>query len=39
VRRVLPSLGRFDWSPVVVIILANILLFFIVPLSHGIVGI
>lgn len=39
VRRVLPTLGRFDWSPVAVIILANILLFFVVPLSHGIVGI
>lgn len=35
VRRVLPRFGRFDFSPVVVIIVANVLLILITPVSHG----
>ena len=35
VRRVLPMFGRFDFSPVAVILLANIGLIFVTPISHG----
>lgn len=35
IRRLLPMFGRFDFSPVAVILLANIGLIFVTPLSHG----
>ncbi len=35
VRRVLPRFGQFDFSPVVVIIITNILLILVAPVSHG----
>lgn len=38
VRRVLPNIGRFDFSPVVVILLANVLIILITPLSHGFIA-
>lgn len=35
IRRVLPMFGRFDFSPIVVILLANVLLILVTPISHG----
>ncbi len=35
VRKIIPMFGRFDLSPIVVIILANVLLTLVTPASHG----
>ena len=35
VRKIIPMFGRFDLSPIVVIILANVLLMLVTPISHG----
>ena len=35
VRRIIPMFGRFDFSPIVVILLTNILLILVTPVSHG----
>lgn len=35
IRRFLPMIGNFDFSPIVVILLANLLLYFVTPLSAG----
>ena len=35
IRRVLPMFGRFDFSPIVVILLANLALILVTPISHG----
>lgn len=37
-RRLLPSMGGFDFSPVLLILAANLLLFIVVPLSQGVLS-
>lgn len=37
IRKVLPTVGRFDFSPLVLIVIANALLIIVVPFSRGFV--